>query len=293
MTGVIDLHVHTAPDLFPRVGDDLEIARACAAAGLSGMAVKCHYESTANRAYLVNQQVDGFTMYGGVALNYAVGGVNPAAVHACLAVGGRVVWMPSGHSCYHAEQTGTLGGWGNSFMQLYNPPGAEGISVLDEDGRLTDATKEVIALIGERSALLATSHLSPPEIVAVVDEARSRGVRTLVNHVLYMPKCDLGFVEDIVARGAFVEICAVTVGGFWNRLSLDDARAVIERAGADHVVLASDGGGIQTPRPPEVLRVFADNLLLTGVPEKDLRRMMIDNPRELLQCDIASGGGAA
>ncbi|MQA87016.1 MAG: hypothetical protein GEV03_20900 [Streptosporangiales bacterium] len=283
MTDVIDLHVHTAPDLFPRIGDDVSTAKACAAAGMAGIAVKSHYESTANRAYHVNGQVEGFTMYGGVALNYGVGGINPAAVQACLAVGGRVVWMPSGHSGYHAETTGALGGWGNSFMQLYNPPGAQGITVLTEDGKLSDYAREVIALVAEGSALLATSHLSPPEILAVLEEARKRGVRTLVNHVLYMPKCDLGFVEDLVRSGAFVEICAITVGGFWNHLSLDDVLAVVDRVGADHVVLASDGGGIQTPSPHESLRVLADNLMLRGVPENDLRRMTVTNPRELLQ----------
>lgn len=287
LSGAVDLHVHTAPDMFPRIGDDLTTARACAAAGMAGIAVKCHYESTANRAYLVNKQLEGFTMVGGVVLNYPVGGINPAAVHACLAVGGRVVWMPSGHSVYHAETTGALGGWGNSFMQLYNPPGATGLSVLDDEGALTAPTREVIGLIAERSALLATSHLSPQEIVAVVQEARAQGVRVVVNHVLYMPNCDLDFVERLVDLGAYVEICSVTVGGYWNRLSTADAVAIIRRVGAEHVVLASDGGGIQTPSPHESLRVLADNLLLEGIPETDLRRMTVDNPRELL--DMPSG----
>ncbi|GII24745.1 hypothetical protein Pme01_43420 [Planosporangium mesophilum] len=282
MTDVIDLHVHTAPDTFPRLGDDLAIARACAAAGMAGMAVKCHYEGTAARAHLVNQQVPGFTMFGGITLNYPVGGINPAAVHSCLAIGGRVVWMPSGHAHYHSEVTGTLGGWGNSFMQLYNPPDATGLTVLDGDGRLTDAAREVVRLVAAADALLATSHLSPHEILAVLDDAADVGTRVLVNHVMYMPQCDLDFIAEIVRRGGYVEICSVLVSGFWDKLRLDDVQAVIDRVGAGRVVLASDGGGIQTPMPHESLRVLADNLLHRGVPESELRRMLVDNPRHLL-----------
>lgn len=288
LTGVIDLHVHTGPDMFPRLGDDLSIARGCAAAGMAGMAVKCHFESTAVRAHLVNQQLDDFTMYGGVTLNYPVGGINPAAVHASLSMGGRVVWMPSGHSAYHAGITGSLGGWGNSFMQLYNPPDATGLRVLDEDEQLIDDAREVVRLVAEGNALLATSHLSPPEILAVVDEARAVGARVLVNHVMYMPACDIDFVAEVVDRGAAVELCSVLVGGFWNKLSLDDVVAVIDRVGAESVVLASDGGGIQTPVPHESLRVLADNLVHRGVPESDVRRMVVDNPRRLLDIGVAS-----
>lgn len=291
LTGVIDLHVHTGPDMFPRIGDDLEIARSCAAAGMAGMAVKCHFESTAVRAHLVNQQVSGFTMYGGVTLNYPVGGINPAAVHASLAMGGQVVWMPSGHSAYHASITGSLGGWGNSFMQLYNPPDATGIRVLKEDGTLRTEAREVVRLVAENDALLATSHLSPPEILAVVDEAKAVGARVLVNHVMYMPACDIDFVAEVVDRGATVELCSVLVGGFWNKLSLDDVVGVIERVGPEAVVLASDGGGIQTPTPHESLRVLADNLIHHGVAEGDVRRMVVDNPRRLL--GISTPAGAA
>jgi len=282
LTDAIDMHVHTGPDLFPRIGDDAAIARGCHTAGMSGMAVKCHFEGTAVRAHLVNQMVPGFTMYGGITLNYPVGGINPMAVQACLAVGGKVVWFPSGHAHYHADVTGTLGGWGNSFMRLENPKGAEGLTVAGENGELTEDAREVIRLVAEADALIATSHLSPEEILLVLDEARTVGARTLVNHVMYMPQCDLDFIEEVVRRGAAVEVCSVLVGGFWDRLRLDDVVAILERVGARNLVIASDGGGIQTPSPHESLRVLLDNLLHHGVAEEDLRCAITETPRRLL-----------
>ena len=44
-------------------------------------------------------------MFGGIALNTQVGGLNPHAVNLCLAMGGRVVWLPTiaspGHIAHH------------------------------------------------------------------------------------------------------------------------------------------------------------------------------------------------
>lgn len=282
LTDVIDLHVHTGPDHFPRLGDDLQVAKACAAVGMKGMAVKCHFEPTAVRAHLVNQIVDDFTMYGGVTLNYQVGGINPMAVHSCLAMGGRVVWGPSGHSRYHASITGTLGGWGNDFMNMRAPEGAQGVTVFDEDDNLTDDAHEVINIVAEADALLATSHLSPREILAVLAYARTKEVRVLVNHVMYMPQCDVSFVQEIVRLGAVAEVCTVVVGGFWDKMQMSDVVRIITTVGPDNVVIASDAGGIQTPTAPESLRVFADNLIHYGVPEADVRRMLVDSPRRLL-----------
>lgn len=282
MTGTIDFHVHTGPDVFPRVGDDLAIARDCAAGGMSGMAVKCHFQGTEIRASLVNQMIDGFTMYGGITLNYGVGGLNPIAVESSLAVGGSIVWGPSGHARHHGEVTGTLGGWGTKSMQLSVPAGATGISVLDEDGDLVDSAREIVRLVQQHDAVLATSHLGPADVLALIDEANRIGARVLVNHVLYIPKTDLTFVTEVVSRGAMVEMCSVLVGGFWSKVTMDDVLGVIDAVGYEHIVLSSDAGGPNTPMPRESLRVFANNLAARGVSERHIRHMLTESPRALL-----------
>jgi hypothetical protein len=290
LTGTIDMHVHTAPDIFPRLGDDLAIAQGLKSAGMVGMAVKCAFQGSEVRAHLVNQMLEGFTMYGGITLNYPVGGINPTAVETSLRVGGRVVWGPSGHARHHAEVTGHLGGWGNSFMNLPVPKDATGVTVLDEDGALTDDAHEVVRLVAEHDALLATSHLGPEEALLLTDEAVKVGARVLVNHVLYIPKGDLSFVREVASRGADVEICSILIGGFWNKLTFEDVMSVIDNVGYEHVILASDGGGIQVPSPHESLRVLANNLVHADVPEKHVRHMMDANPRRLLGIDDSSAG---
>src|SRR3546814_17841203 len=49
------------------------------------------------------------SVYGGIALNHTVGGLNPYAVELALRMGGRVVWFPTlaspAHIDHHAHTT--------------------------------------------------------------------------------------------------------------------------------------------------------------------------------------------
>src|SRR5260370_8998016 len=78
--GAIDIHVHSDPDAFNRSLDDFEVARIAARKGMRGIVLKNHVAPTADRAALVSRAVPGLDILGGIALNRAVGGANPAAV---------------------------------------------------------------------------------------------------------------------------------------------------------------------------------------------------------------------
>jgi len=77
--GAIDLHLHAAPFLFPRLATDRQVAEACASAGLAGMLLKSHHESTVDRARELDDYA-GMRVFGGIVLNCHVGGINPQAV---------------------------------------------------------------------------------------------------------------------------------------------------------------------------------------------------------------------
>ena len=86
MKGVIDMHVHTNPDLRLRAYDDLELTDAAVKVGARAIVIKTHQGTTMDRAYLCNRYnkiVHGdkdFTMFGSITLNHPVGGLNPVAV---------------------------------------------------------------------------------------------------------------------------------------------------------------------------------------------------------------------
>src|SRR6266513_681880 len=96
--GAIDIHVHSDPDAFNRSLDDFDIARIAARKGMRGIVLKNHVAPTAARAALIMRTVPGIEVWGGIALNRAVGGVNPLAVewfHRMSGGRGKVVWLPT------------------------------------------------------------------------------------------------------------------------------------------------------------------------------------------------------
>ena len=80
LNGAIDVHVHASPDSGPRSVDAFEIARIARRHGMRALLFKNHNTQTASLAYLVSEAVPGIEAYGGIALNSAVGGINPIAV---------------------------------------------------------------------------------------------------------------------------------------------------------------------------------------------------------------------
>jgi hypothetical protein len=63
--GAYDLHVHSSPDLFPRIADDARIVADAASKGFAGVVMKNHSEGTGSRAQLAGQAVTGIKVYGG------------------------------------------------------------------------------------------------------------------------------------------------------------------------------------------------------------------------------------
>jgi hypothetical protein len=80
LDGVIDVHVHTAPDSVPRSIDAIDLAKLAESRGMRAVVLKNHFEPTAMEAYLVQKVVPGIQVFGGIDLNLSVGGMNPAAV---------------------------------------------------------------------------------------------------------------------------------------------------------------------------------------------------------------------
>jgi uncharacterized protein DUF6282 len=172
--GMADLHVHAAPSLLPRHGDDAQTTRAERQVGFTTIVLKAHEGSTVERAAALGEGV-----HGGVVLNSPMGGANPDAVEVAARLGGRVVWMPTVSAPNHKR--------GASSPELSVHRGFElrAVDVVDDAGRLLPAWHDVLDVIAAHDLLLASGHLSAAETVLLFGEARRRGVqRLLVNHPL-------------------------------------------------------------------------------------------------------------
>lgn len=284
LTGICDLHVHSAPCLFDRIADDIEMAEMLASAGYASFVLKSHHESTVGRAAIAARRATGVQVYGGVVLNHFVGGINPAAVEVALAQGGRIVWMPTMHARCHAEFYGTSSGYG--FIQGTSlRTWAEPISILDGGGGVSEPALEVVRLVAEHDAILATAHLSKREARALVDVAPQLGLRKLV--ITHPHFKFLGYTDDELAelaeRGATLELCSGTVQTIPAYTTVERVAQTIRRVGAEHCIISSDTGSPRKPCPPETTRAYLYSLGVLGISDDDLRRMTVETPQRLLE----------
>jgi hypothetical protein len=171
---MVDLHVHAAPSLLPRHGNDAQTVAAERATGFGTVVLKSHEGSTVERATIAGDGV-----FGGIVLNSPVGGANPDAVQVAARLGGRVVWMPTVSAPNHKA--------GASSPELSVHRGFElgPVAITDDDGQLLPSWHDVLDVIVEHDLLLASGHLHAHETVTLFTEARKRGAqRLLVNHPL-------------------------------------------------------------------------------------------------------------
>jgi hypothetical protein len=284
MQGAVDVHVHSEPDLFPRIADDVGVARHAASLGLRAISLKCHSERTTSRAYLAQQMVPDIQIVGGIVLNRAVGGINPAAVEAALQLGARHVWMPTVDAANHARTFGSTGAYDKQASTVAKSTDA-GIEVFDSAGTPIDGLIDVLDLIVEHRAILSTCHLSVPEIKQLVTLARERGVeKIMITHPFFkVPSLDIETLKGLVAQGAYAEFGYCTVSPMWNHAPLTRVVDAIQTLGPDRCILMSDAGQRHNPMPAECLRVFAQSVHESGIDEDSVQRMIRHNPLELLE----------
>ena len=73
LVGGIDLHTHSGPGMFPRKLSDFTLAFEAKQKGMRAVVIKAHEESSVSRAKLVQEQVKGIEVVGGIVLNSFAG----------------------------------------------------------------------------------------------------------------------------------------------------------------------------------------------------------------------------
>ncbi|NIM46250.1 MAG: hypothetical protein GTN80_10775, partial [Nitrososphaeria archaeon] len=210
MRDVSELHVHAMPDFFDRPFDEIELARQCRDVGYRAILFKCHHAINADRAQMIRKIVSGIEVFGGVVLNYPLGGINPEAVDAAIAFGAKEVWMPTIHSAHHINYFGaptyprhTRVGKATKTREI------QGITIFDDEGEILPEVYEILNLIADADIILGTSHLSLKETFALIEAAKKNGVKKiLVTH----PEWELTNwpIEEQVQmadKGAILEHC--------------------------------------------------------------------------------------
>jgi hypothetical protein len=288
LRGVFDLHVHTAPDLVPRVVNDFEMARRAALSGMAGFVIKSHHAPTADRATLCAAAVQGARVVGSITLNHYVGGLNALAVEAAARSGARVVWLPTTDAINEAD---VLMNWPPDeplppYLQvkkdlldrgLLPPP----IAVTGDDGALTTSAMEVLEVVRDHGLTLCTGHLGWPEIAALIPAARQAGVEKLVVTHPESPSIGLSASQQswLAGLGAYFERCYAYSD---SRQVIDQEASAVRLTGVSRNVLSSDLGRLGSPFPDEGMGLYIREFERRGFSERELRQMTAATPSDLV-----------
>lgn len=268
ITGIVDLHLHSAPSIVPRHTSDPETAAQADDAGIATLVLKAHEGTTVERAALL-----GGGAIGGVVLNSPVGGANPDAVAVAARLGGRIVWLPTISSPAHIAA--------NARPEL---KAHEGVTFREvavvEDGRVLDPWLEVFDVVAANDLVLASGHLTMDETVVAFTAARARGVRRLmVNHPL------LGFLDwrDEHADALRALDARLEVGVLADILAGEGRTTehLAERYPAELLVFGSDLGHAHYPTLAAGIADWTARVL-PRVGEAALTRLMTTNGKELV-----------
>jgi hypothetical protein len=266
LKGSYDLHVHARPDARQeRRLDALEVARYAYEAEMGGFVLKSHDYPTAPLTYALNRMYPGLKVFGAIALNRAVGGLNPHAVEVSANLDARVVWMP----------TFTADFW------LKNLGRGPGISLFDEGGKLRSEVHDVLDIISQRDMVLASGHVSPQEAIALFTEAKARGVgRMIATHPFGV--ATLEQQREMISLGAYPEYTFLACMPARARMTPQELVSTLRKLGVEHCIVTTDFGQWMNPPPAEGMRMAIAALLDAGMLPEDVSALVKGNPAQLI-----------
>ncbi len=286
--GACDIHIHSSPDVFARLYDHIDVAKQARDAGMRAVLMKCHHQGTADRMPLVARVVGGIDVFGSLNLNYPVGGLNPWAVETAIRYGAKKIFMPTVDASHHVEVTGKVGGYKGIALadekkgvtrlyENYKP-----IRIFDESGKVLPEVHDILELIAEANIILSCGHLSESETRTLVPLAKETGVqKVVVDHPFWL-NFPFEFHQEMAGAGAYINYTFMEISPRWWKLSVADLAGAIRKIGPERVVMSSDVGQLHNPPPVEALRLYIEILFEEDIPPEDIRRMVQNNPADLL-----------
>lgn len=269
LQGIIDIHAHVGPATelsISRTLDAIEAAQLAQRHGMRAINLKQHYLETASWAYLVSRVVPGIKVFGGIALNRSVGGLNVNAIEQVATFKGgfgRVVYMPTFES------------------EFYNPNSPIGVPV-SKNGQLLPAVFDVLKVVAKYDMALSTGHSSPAESLMIIKAAKDAGVaRIFVQHpALNRINMSVEMQKEAVKLGALLEYVLGEALG--NVKDFEHWTGLIKAVGPENVVIGTDLGQWGRSTPTDGYKVVIPRMLKAGFTQAQLDMMMKTNPARLL-----------
>lgn len=286
LQGAVDLHCHSGPSVMPRYFDHYEAMQEASEAGVRALLIKDHYYSATPVTVMLNKHFSHMkvTLLSGVPLNNQSGGLNLYAVEHGIALGAKLVWMPTFSSKNHIEhhRNGATPGFPNSKKPMMAPTP---VHVVDDAGRLLPEVLPILDMIAEHDVVLSSGHLHISEIWPLFEAAQQRGVKRLIcNHPTYVIDATLADITRLAGMGVYIEhsMCMFAEASKFRMFEPEALRAVIEAAGVERTILGSDLGQLGNPRLVDGFLNVIEICLDLGYGEAAVRKMVSSNAATLV-----------
>ena len=309
LAGAIDMHVHVGPEIIPRAFDVLDLVEQMRELGMGGYVAKSNSQCTAGETYVVNKlfhDVEGewVAAFGAITLNYSVGGLNPVAINVAANLGTpfkyaqfKCVWFPTTSSIatmkfQQLEAGKTLGGTMpvgprtayTTSQKIFGGTG-KGIEIVKPNGEIVPDVEAVIHAIAENNLILATGHISEDETFAVVDGAKSLGVKKIIST---HPRFPVERLIELANKGVIIEQTytpPVFASGAEGNLAAKIAN--ISKIGAERMIVTTDSGIRDGwwDNMAVAWKKIVETLLEGGITERQIITMIKTNPKRLLDLE--------
>lgn len=142
--------------------------------------------------------------------------------------------------------------------------------------------------------MLATGHVHPEEILAVVKKARELGVKNiLITHGLTnVPGLSMAQVKQVAEMGAVIEVCFLQfLAGpnaplafltHWTQVNAKHVAQAAKEVGVEHVLVSTDLGQSSNMVHPDGVEAAIAAMKKEGITDADIDTMMRKNPARLL-----------
>lgn len=260
LKGAIELHVHSSPDLFPRLLDHVEMVRMAKSAGYRAIVLKSQNMGTADRVPFIRMIVPDIDIFGSLTLNYSVGGINPFAVNAAIGFGAKVIWMPTIDARHHMSYFGGLGQFGSSIKSEKKLPdfykSATGLTVLSDDGKLLSEVRDILDLVAANNIALGLGHVSVNEMLALAKGCRDAGVKKMfVDHPdIPFTKVPIESQVELAQLGVKMNYVAAQISPRFYCISPKEVANNIRQVGVENALISTDVGQLTNPDPIETMR---------------------------------------
>jgi len=283
LKGGVDMHIHGYPEALVDAGWDFAyMAKQAYDAGMRAIVCKSMHSDTAPMTYFIQQIIDKyasekeetphpFNVYGGVVLNWAVGGLNPIAVETSAKLGAKIIWLPSHDASHH--------------MKVLEED-TKGVDVLDGNDKPLPELIEIFKIVAKYDIILDLDHTGTKERFIMTEEAHKYGVKKILcTHPQWnVNRMSVDQMAEIGKMGAYIGLFLYSAFPHFNNPTCDrtEVLRIIEKVGPEKCVMATDFGSMLNPPPVEGMKLYIRLLLAMGVSKEDIHTMLVKNSTGLL-----------